>query len=395
MSEPSWPLMKNNISREDLNAIISYLSLDDPKLTHGPKVKEFEEQWSKWLGVKFSVMVNSGSSANDLTMLALKKLRGAGEVIVPPLTWVSDIASVMHAGHTPIFVDINPKNLAIDEELLLQAITPRTKAVFLTHVLGFDGLTDRIIEELASRNIPLIEDVCESHGGTHNGQKLGSIGWVSNFSFYYAHHLTTIEGGMVSTNDPGVYDWVRMMRSHGMVRESSDKKTHEIFQKKYPDLNPDFIFAAPSHNMRPTEINGLLGLEQLKNLDSNNIKRAENFKYFLSSLNNRLFRTDFNVNGNSNYAFTLVLNNPDVALRDRVESILKEKRIEFRRGLSGGGNQLRQPYLAEHPQSKMLADFTNVDHVHFFGWYIGNYPSLKLNEIDFLVNTINSVDLKI
>lgn len=394
MNKISWPLMKNNISRGDLNALISYLSSDDPKLTHGPKVKEFEEQWSKWLGTKFSVMVNSGSSANDLTMLALKKLRGVGEVIVPPLTWVSDIASVMHAGHTPVFVDINPKNLAIDEDLMLQAITPRTKAVFLTHVLGFNGLTDKIIRELSSRNIPLIEDVCESHGATHNGQKLGSIGWISNFSFYYAHHLTTIEGGMISTNDPEVYDWIRMMRSHGMVRESSDKNTYEKYQKKYPDLNPDFIFVEPSHNMRPTEINGLLGLEQLKNLDSNNIKRAENLRYFLAGLNESLYRNDFNVSGNSNYAFTLVLKDQNVSLRNHVESILVKKGIEFRRGLSGGGNQLRQPYLEMHPQSKMLGSFLNVDHIHFFGWYIGNYPSIKFSEIDYLLKLINTIDLR-
>lgn len=367
--------------------------MDDPKLTHGPKVKEFEEQWSKWLGVKYSVMVNSGSSANDLTMLALKKLKGVGEVIVPPLTWVSDVASVLHAGHTPVFVDINPESLAIDEDLLLEAISPKTKAVFLTHVLGYDGLTDRIIQELSSRNIPLIEDVCESHGGTHNGQKLGSIGWISNFSFYYAHHLTTIEGGMISTNDPAVYDWLRMMRSHGMVRESLNTNTLETFQTKYPALNPDFIFAVPAHNMRPTEINGLLGLEQLKNLDSNNKKRSENLKYFLAGLNNNLYKNDFKIIGNSNYAFTLILKNKDIGLRNRIESKLKEKGIEFRRGLSGGGNQLRQPYLEEHPQSKMLDSFSNVEHVHFFGWYIGNYPSVNLNDIDALLKVLNDVDL--
>lgn len=393
MSKITWPLMKNNISREDLNAIISYLTMDDPKLTHGPKVKEFEEQWSKWLGTKYSVMVNSGSSANDLTMLALKKLKGVGEVIVPPLTWVSDVASVLHAGHTPVFVDINPESLAIDEDLLFEAISPRTKAVFLTHVLGYDGLTDRIIHELSSRNIPLIEDVCESHGGTHNGQKLGSIGWISNFSFYYAHHLTTIEGGMISTNDPEVYDWLRMMRSHGMVRESSNINTLETFQTKYPSLNPDFIFAVPAHNMRPTEINGLLGLEQLKNLDSNNKKRSENLKYFLAGLNNNLYRNDFKISGNSNYAFTLILKDKDIEVRNRVEAKLKEKGIEFRRGLSGGGNQLRQPYLEEHPQSKMLDSFSNVEHVHFFGWYIGNYPSLNFNDIDSLLKVLNDVDV--
>jgi CDP-6-deoxy-D-xylo-4-hexulose-3-dehydrase len=381
--------MQNNITRDDLNSMIAYLELDNPKLTHGPLVKEFENNWSNWLGTKYSVMVNSGSSANDLTMLALKQLRGVGEVIVPPLTWVSDIASVIHAGHVPVFVDINPDSLAIDTELILKAITPQTKAVFLTHVLGYDGLTDKLLTELKIRNIPLIEDVCESHGATHGGKKVGSFGWISNFSFYYAHHLTTIEGGMICTDDSEVYDWLLMMRSHGMVRESSNLITKQSFQNRYPDLNPDFIFSAAAHNMRPTELNGLLGLHQLPRLDKNNLKRSENLKYFLNGLNGDIYKKDFKIEGNSNYALTLVLKNNNIEARDLVEKRLRENGIEFRRGLSGGGNQLRQPYLDKHPQALLLDNFKNVDHVHFFGWYIGNYPDLEISKIEALLDLIN------
>lgn len=193
MSKIFWPLMKNNITREDLQEVIKHLGQDDPILTNGPKVKEFEELWSKWLGVNFSVMVNSGSSANDLTMIALREIYGSGEVIVPPLAWVSDVASVINAGLNPKFADINMRSLAMDTDSILNAITSKTKAVFLTHVLGLDGITDKLISELKSLKIPLIEDVCESHGATHNNSKLGTFGWASNFSFYYAHHLTTIE----------------------------------------------------------------------------------------------------------------------------------------------------------------------------------------------------------
>ena len=276
--------MKNNISRSDLDKLIEYLAQDDPKLTHGPLVKRFEDEWSKWLGVKHSIMLNSGSSANDLTMIALKELKGPGEIIVPPLTWVSDISSVLRAGFDPKFVDIDPQSLALDTELVLDAVTEKTKGVFLTHVLGYNGLTDKLINGLKERNIPLIEDVCESHGATHNGQKVGSFGWASNFSFYYAHHMTTIEGGIVSTNDDELYDQLRMLRSHGMVRESLNEDTKNSFSNKYPDLNPDFIFAYPSHNMRSTELNGLLGLEQLKRLDENNKLRTLNLNKFLSFL---------------------------------------------------------------------------------------------------------------
>lgn len=391
MNNSDWPLMQNNVEREDLDLLIEHLRQNDPKLTHGPKVLEFENTWSQWLGVKHSVMVNSGSSANDLTLLALREIVGTGEVIVPPLTWVSDIASVLHAGFTPIFVDINSDNLALNTDLVLKAITPRTKAVFLTHVLGYDGLTNELLNELKSRNIHLIEDVCESHGATHNGLKLGSFGWASNFSFYYAHHMTTIEGGVISTDDDDLYDILRMIRSHGLVRESSTPETRERFYEKYPDLNPDFIFAYYSHNMRPTEINGILGLSQLKRLDSNVTKRRTNLEIFLSNLNPELFQTEFRTQGNSNYAFTLVLREKSYSLRNRVEACLQTNRIEFRRGLSGGGNQVRQPYLKKlgiGPSPELLPI---VDHIHHFGWYIGNYPELKRERIEWLCQTLNQI----
>ena len=372
-----WPLMNNNLLRVDLDSVIELLKQDDPKLTNGPKIREFEEVWSEWLGVKYSVMLNSGASANDLTMLALRETFGSCEIIVPALTWVSDIASVLNSGHTPIFVDINPNTLGMATDLILKSITPKTKAVFLTHVLGFNALTNELLNELKSRNILLIEDVCESHGATHLERKVGTFGWASNFSFYYAHHMTTIEGGMVSTNDFKLYEMLRMMRSHGMVRESSQDDTKKEYAKNYPDLNPDFIFAYPAHNMRSTEINAVLGLSQINRLDKQIYERRSNFKKFLESIDSKYFKTDFEVNGNSNYAFTLILNEPSFELREKVESCLSEKGIEFRRGLAGGGNQLRQPYLRRRFETLAPESLPNTDYVHHFGWYIGNYPGIN------------------
>ena len=372
-----WPLMNNNLLRVDLDSVIELLKQDDPKLTNGPKIREFEEIWSKWLGVEYSVMLNSGASANDLTMLALRETLGSCEVIVPALTWVSDIASVLNYGHTPIFVDINPNTLGMATDLILKSITPKTKAVFLTHILGFNALTDELLNELKTRDILLIEDVCESHGATHLDRKVGTFGWASNFSFYYAHHMTTIEGGMVSTNDFKLYEMLRMMRSHGMVRESSQNVTKKEYAKNYPDLNPDFIFAYPAHNMRSTEINAILGLSQIKRLDKQVEARRTNFEKFLESIDNKVFKTDFEVNGNSNYAFTLILNEPNFELREKVEISLFEKGIEFRRGLAGGGNQLRQPYLKNRLNTVAPESLPNTDYVHHFGWYVGNYPGIN------------------
>lgn len=387
----SWPLMSNNVTRSDLDTLISYLQKDDPRLTHGPAVAEFESQWSSWLGVQHSIMLNSGASANDLTMLALREMHGTGEVIVPPLTWVSDIASVLHAGHKPVFVDINPKSLAMDTSKIIAAITPQTKAVFLTHVLGFNGLTDELISELKRLDILLVEDVCESHGATHNGKKVGTFGWASNFSFYFAHHMTTIEGGMISTNNSELYEVSRMLRSHGMLRENLNLKTKQKYVDEFPDLNPDFIFTAASHNMRPTELNGVLGLSQLGRLDSNVESRTKNFRHFLSILDPDIFRTDFLTEGSSNYAFTLVLKSGDFSFRDKVELALREAKIEFRRGLSGGGNQLRQPYLQNVQGLPNASEMTETEHIHHYSWYIGNYPELKSEQIDWLGSVLKGI----
>ncbi|MBV9190009.1 MAG: aminotransferase class I/II-fold pyridoxal phosphate-dependent enzyme, partial [Betaproteobacteria bacterium] len=209
--------MRNNIVREDLDSLIEYLKGTDPMLTQSGNVRAFEKEWSEWLGVKHSVFVNSGSSANLITMAALRELRGGGQVIVPTLTWVSDIASVLQNGFEPVFVDIDERTLGMDVDAVLKKITKKTRAVFLTHILGYNALNDKLLRGLKKAGVPLIEDVCESHGATHKGRKLGTFGLVSNFSFYYAHHMSTVEGGVACTDDPEFYEAMRMLRSHGMV----------------------------------------------------------------------------------------------------------------------------------------------------------------------------------
>lgn len=386
------PLMENNITAEDRAAVIDFLK-GDPILTQSENVRAFEREWSEWLGVKHSVFVNSGSSANFITMAALRHLRGPGEVVVPTLTWVSDIASVLAAGFSPVFVDLDPRTLAMDPRRVQEALTERTRAVFLTHAQGFDGLDDAVLDELRARGIPLIEDVCESHGATHGGKKAGTFGLASNFSFYFAHHMSTIEGGMVSTDDDEFFQACRMLRSHGMVREASDPEVRARWVAAHPDLNPQFIFAWPTCNYRSSEINAVIGRSQLKRLDANNARRTENFKLFLSRLDPELYRTDYKVEGSVNYAFPLVLRRADEGLRDRLEARMRENGIEFRRGNAGGGNQLRQPYLEgiAPPKEELPRLYPEVDHIHFFGYYIGNYPSLSAERVERLCDVLNGV----
>jgi CDP-6-deoxy-D-xylo-4-hexulose-3-dehydrase len=385
-----WPLMENNIAREDLDAVIKFLQQENPILTQSKNVAAFEEEWSQWLGVKHSVFVNSGSSANQITMAAIRERFGGGEIIAPTLTWISDIASVLQNGFDPVFVDINPRTLGMDTKQVVKKISKKTRAVFLTHILGYNALDDYLLAELKKRNIPLIEDVCESHGATFKGRKLGSFGFASNFSFYYAHHMSTIEGGMVCTDDPDFYELLRMFRSHGMVRESKSDALKNRYKSEWPDLNPDFIFAFPAYNVRSTEINAVMGCSQLKRLDARNKIRTRNLNCFLDGLDPKRYFTDFEREGSCNYAFTLVLREPDQKLWDRIEKTLRERKIEFRRGTSGGGNQLRQPFMR-----KLMPDeykkYPKVNHVHFFGAYIGNYPELKTDRIGSLCKLLNSI----
>lgn len=386
-----WPLMRDNVTRTDLDAVIEYLKQAEPILTHSAQVRAFEREWSEWVGVKHSVFVSSGSSANLLTLAALKALTGGGEIIVPPLTWVSDIAAVLHCGFEPVFVDIDRRTLGMDPAQVIAKLTPRTRAVFLTHVLGYNALTQELLDELQRRRVPLIEDVCESHGATFQGRRLGSIGFASNFSFYYAHHLSTIEGGMVCTNDVDLYETVRMMRSHGMVRELDSLERKEEYWEAHPDLNPDFIFAHPAWNVRSTEINAIIGRSQLPRLDGNVQLRTQNLLLFLKHLDSSIYQTDFAIEGSSNYALTLVLKEPDADLWRQVASSLRANGVEFRRGLSGGGNQLRQPYLRRLLPPDEHKKYPQVDHVHFYGCYIGNYPTLSHEKILRLCELLNGL----
>ena len=389
----SHPLMHNNFTKADMNAAIKLFKQKNIILTQSKYVKKFEKKWSKWLGVKYSVFVNSGSSANLLTMTVLKILYGKGEIILPPLTWVSDINSVIQNNFKPVFVDINPKNLCMSEEEIVKKVNKNTLAVFMTHAQGFNGLTSKLISFLKKRKVLLIEDVSESHGATFNKRKLGTFGKISNFSFYYAHHMSTIEGGMICTNDKKIYEIVKILRSHGMARESNSSFFEKKMIKKYPKLSPKFIFLYSGYNFRNNEVGGVIGLNQLNSLNKNNKKRKENFKFFLKLLDQSKYRTDFQIDGSCNYAFPVILKRKSLKSRNVFEKKLLKNKIEFRRGNAGGGNQLRQPYLQKFVENVNLSNFKEVDHVHFFGYYIGNYPSLSKVKIKKICNILNCIKI--
>ena len=389
MKNYKWQLMSNNILPKDKATLINFIKSSN-KFTNGPKVIEFEKKWSKWLGVKYSTFVNSGASANLLSIHILKELNSKKkEIILPAFTWSSDVVSVINAGFKPVFVDINFKNLALNENLVKQKINKNTLAVFVTHAMGFVGLSEKFIKFLNNKKIYLIEDVCESHGAKLGKKKVGTLGAISNFSFYYGHHMTTIEGGMISTNSKEIDRMAKMKRGHGLLRDSQDNKFIKATIKKNKDLNNDFIFKTEGFNLRNTELSAVLGIQQLKRLDRNIKLRNKNHKLFLNLLREDIFFKNFDLRGSSNYGLHLILKIKNIELFKKILNFLDKKFIEYR--LGSLGNQLRQPYLKRLKQSNSFKSLKNTEHMHFFSVYIGNHQFLEQAKIVDLCKGLNKL----
>ena len=389
MKNYKWQLMSNNILLKDKNNLIQFIKKTS-KFTNGPKVIEFEKKWSKWLGVKYSTFVNSGASANLISINILKELNNnKKEIILPAFTWSSDVVAVINAGFKPIFVDINFENLALNENLVRKKINKNTLAIFITHAMGFNGLTKKFIEFIKKKKIYLIEDVCESHGAKLGKKKAGTFGEISNFSFYYGHHMTTVEGGMISTNSKKIDRLAKMKRGHGLLRDSQDNNFIKENIKKRKDLNNDFIFYTEGFNLRSTELSAVIGINQLKRLNENIRIRNQNHKIFLNHLRGDIFFKDFKLKGASNYGLHLILRKKNSSLFKRILKILDRNLIEYR--LGSLGNQIRQPYLRKFKKKSYLRSLKNTEHMHFYSVYIGNHQALDKNRIIKLCNNLDKI----
>jgi len=384
----SWQLINDSITDGDKKALTDFINTPNQKFTNGVKVREFEAEWSKWAGVRYSTFVNSGASANYIMASIMKEQKGAGEVIVSPLGWVSDVSPLVNLGFTPVFVDVDMETMSITLDNIKDAVTDKTVGVCLVHVLGFNAINDQLVKFCKDNDLFLIEDCCESHGATYNNEKIGKFGDVSNFSFYFGHHITTIEGGMVCTDDEEIYQLSRGFRSHGMTRELSEE-VQEKYKKDYPEVNPLFTFAVPGYNFRSTELNAVLGLEQIQRLDYNIEKRKENFKVWLDCLDPIIYYTAFKEEGNSNFSLPLIIQDSNKELFEKVCVLLDDEDVEYRIGTAGGGNQARQPYLEKY--EFRTHDLTNVNYIHEYGLYVGNHPELDKDGIISLCDKLNSL----
>lgn len=384
MFKTTWPLMENTITFSDRLKMSLFLLTSD-KLTNGPKVRQFEKKWSEWLGVKHSLYVSSGSTANTLLISAVKEyygLKDGDKVLVPSCTWMTNIAPVIQANLQPIFCDINLKNFSfdIDELKYIASEHPDIKAVFITHLIGLSSNVERVREIFPDALI--MEDICESHGVRGpDGNKRGIDSVGSTFSFYFGHHITTIEGGVVCTNNTELYELMRMKRSHGLAREAS----HHMF-KKYseanPEIDPTFLFMTEGFNLRNHEVCAVLGLSQLKKLDRNIQIRKENFKYWWEKIykSDSYFIPEYQI-GNSSFCFPIITKqSSDILL---LKEKLKENNIEYRPIISG--NILLHPAFRRFKLCTQR-EIPNVQILHQNGVYVGNSQFVDKNRIDRLIS---------
>lgn len=384
MSKITWPLMENTITFSDRLKMALFLLTND-KLTNGPKVREFEKKWSEWLGVKHSLYVSSGSAANTLLISAVKEyygLQNGDKVLVPSCTWMTNIAPVIQANLQPIFCDINLKNFSfdVDEMKYVASQHPDIKAVFITHLIGFSSNVEKVREIFPEALI--LEDICESHGVKGpNGEKRGINSVGSTFSFYFGHHMTTVEGGVVCTNNTELYELMRMKRSHGMAREASPHMFKK-FSEENPEIDPAFLFMTEGFNLRNHEVCAVLGLSQLKKLDKNIQIRQQNFRYWWNKIykTDSYFVPDFQA-GNSSFCFPIITK--DSSDTFSMKKNLKENGIEYRPIISGN--------ILLHPAFKKYDLCTKREHpnvliLHQNGMYVGNSQFVDTNQIDRLIS---------
>lgn len=386
MSGYNWPLMKNTLSFMDRIKLAKFV-LSSDNFTQGKKVKQFEDEWSNWLGCKHSLFVTSGSTANFLLVASIIEkynLKKGDKVVLPACTWVTNINPIIQLGLTPIFCDVNLKDYSFDVENLenIASTHPDIKLVFVTHLLGIPASINEYKKILP--NAIFIDDVCESHGCENVfGEKIGSDSLGATFSFYFGHHMSTIEGGMISTNDTELYDLMKMKRSHGLARVSDN---FDRYASENSNIQKSFLFVTDGYNFRNTELAAVLGMSQLKRLDKFIEIRRRNYEIFISIINeNPNFHSMKYHQGNSCFCLPFICKNKDI--KHKLISLLEQNKIEYRPVV--GGNLLKQPYLNYQIDSNI--GILNADVIHENGIYIGNSQFVSEKDMSKLQSIVNQI----
>ena len=376
-------LVNDTINNSDIDSLIEWLKTY-PRLTKGPLTLELEDKWSNWLGTENSVFCNSGSSANLLMLWALVeagRIQANSKVVVPAVAWATDLAPVIQLGMTPILCDINLRDLSVDLcDLETIFIESKPEVLLLVSVLGLVPEMDKIKALCDEYNVILLEDTCESMGSEYQGKKLGTFGLMSSFSTYFGHHISTIEGGFVSTDDAELYEVLKSIRSHGWDRDASKGYSDELKSKwKTSNFDALYTFYHSGFNLRSTDLQAFIGIGQVDKLDGICEARNKNFEIYQRELKDITPHLD--VRGFiSNFAYPVIHEHRDIIIKR-----LQEVGIEVRPMICGSMGT--QPFYVKNYGRKSLPNASIIDK---HGFYVPNHPGLREQDILKITNIINS-----
>jgi CDP-6-deoxy-D-xylo-4-hexulose-3-dehydrase len=376
-------LVKDTISHSEIDDLCDWLKTY-PQLTKGKLTEQFEKEWAQWLGTKYCVFVNSGSSANLAMLYALKisnKLKN-NKIIFPCVSWVTTVSPAIQLGMNPILCETDPETLGIDVEYFEKLCKEHNPScVCIVHVLGIPNKIKEIQEICNKYNVILIEDSCESVGTVYNEKQTGTFGLMSSFSTYFGHHYSTIEGGFVCTDDFELYEILKSIRSHGWSRDLC-ASTKQKLQTQYniDDFRNLYTFYYPGFNLRATEIQAFLGIAQLKTLKDKNIKRYNNFLLYDKTIQNNYWK--LKADGFiSNFAYPII--HP---LKNKIVEQLQKYNVECRPLICG--SMSRQPFFYNLYGTKK---YSFSDLIHDYGLYLPNNPDITENEIQYICNIVNEI----
>ncbi|PST29231.1 DegT/DnrJ/EryC1/StrS family aminotransferase [Enterocloster lavalensis] len=357
--------------------------------TMGQEVKKYEEDFAKKFGTKYAVMVSSGSTANLLAIAALvysKKLPRGSEVIVPAVSWSTTYAPLEQFGMKVVFVDIDKDTLNIDLAALKRNITEKTRMILLVNLLGNPNDFDAIMDMCKNKDIIIMEDNCESLGARYNGRQAGTFGLVGTYSSFYSHHICTMEGGTVVTDDDQLYEYMLAARAHGWTRNLPDNST--IYEKRSDPFYESFNFIIPGFNIRPLEMEGAIGQEQLKKMDGMISQRRKNAEYFKEKMQKFVdIRIQKEIGESSWFGFALLLQGKLVGQRDKIVHALRENGIETRPIVAGNFTRNK---VIEYMDYSIPEQLINADDIHFNGFFIGNHSANNNKEIDYFIDILEA-----
>jgi len=392
------PLNKNTIGDSEKKALIKVF--DSGYMTMGKVTKEFEKKFAKHLGVKHAIYVNSGSSANLLAFSAIqdndkfkpksvkhKFLKSGDEIIVPAVTWSTSIWPIAQTGAKAVFVDSDPGDLQMNVNAVKKAITKKTKAICMVHVLGNSGHINEVKEICQKKKIWLIEDTCESLGVKNKNKYLGTFGDIGTYSFYFSHHITTVEGGMIVTNNDYIANKIMSLRSHGWTRDMNNSSEYE---KQFPDIDPRFLFVNVGYNLRSTDMNAAIGLVQLKKLEKFNQRRHEIGKYWNSKFQHltkkKVIQPMKITRGTkaSWFGFPIICQSREI--RDNLRTHLEKNGIETRPIICG--NMTKQPGI-KNIKYRISGKLSGADIIMDRGIFWGSSPDMKQSEVKYVTSVVN------